>query len=135
MGLKYRINSFMKGRNGVDSFFYFSFILYLTLFGLNLMFRSQTLYIINLCLLILSIFRLLSKNIAQRKKEAAVFNRFISVIMPNSSTLKRRILEASTHTFHECKYCGSTLRFERRRGKFNVICPKCKNRLTIRNWL
>ncbi len=135
MGSQYRKKSFMAGRNGADSLFYCSFVLYLTLFGLNLMLHSMPLYYINICLLILSVFRFMSKNIAQRKKEAAVCDRIISYMLPNSSQLKRRLLESRTHTFHECKYCGSTLRVEKRRGKFNIICPKCKNRITVRNWL
>lgn len=135
MGFKYGFKRFMEGRNGVDSFFYFTFLVYLVLFGLNLRLQSFTLYIINACLLIMSLFRLLSKNKTQRRKEAAVFDKIISVVLPNSSKLKRRLLEANTHTFHDCGKCGATLRIPRKRGKFNIICPKCKNRMTVRTWL
>ena len=135
MGLKFTIKQFMKNRNGVDGLFYCTFVLYLTLFGLNLMYHSVAIYRINLLLLVLSLFRLLSKNKVQRKKENDAFNRILSFFLPKSSIIKRRILEAQTHSFHECQYCGTTLRFPRKRGKFNVTCPVCKHRLTIRNWL
>ncbi len=134
MNFKHRIRMFMVGRNGVDSLFYFCFVMYLCLYGFNFILKSPWLYYSQLVLLILALFRLLSKNIERRRKEADAFSRFFSKIYPNSEINKRRLLEGRTHSFHQCPYCGAVLRFERRRGKFNVTCPKCKNRITIRNW-
>lgn len=132
---KSKLNSFFDGRNGVDSLFYFSFILYLTLVGLNLALRIPLISMASTLLLLISIFRILSTNLVQRRKEAEIFEKILVFFMPNASMFKRRLLEARTHVFHECQYCGAVLRFERKRGKFNVVCPRCKKRLTIRNWL
>ena len=44
MGFRERIKMFMAGRNGVDALFYFCFIVYFVIFGLNRIFRSPWLY-------------------------------------------------------------------------------------------
>lgn len=134
MNLKYYFKNLMKDRNGVDGLFYLFFVLYLLLSGFNFMYHSVLIYRINLLLLVLAVFRLISKNKVQRKKENDVFIRFLSFFLPKSSAMKRKIMESQTHAYHECQYCGTTLRFPRKRGKFNVTCPVCKHRLTIRNW-
>ena len=135
MRLRDRIKMFMAGRNGLDSLFYFLFVLYLVLYGFNFIFKSPWLYYAQLILLVLALFRIFSKNVEQRRKEADKFSSILAKIYPNSEINKRRLLEGRTHSFHECPYCGAVLRFERKRGKFNVTCPKCNNKITIRNWI
>lgn len=134
MGFRYRLNMFMKGRNGVDALFYFCFVVYLVLYGLNLLLRSPIPYYIELLILVIALFRVLSKNVEKRQKENAAFKRILRKLNPNYELNKRKIVEGKTHSFHECPYCGAILRFERRRGKFNVTCPRCKHKITIKNW-
>ena len=126
---------FMMGRNGVDALFIFSFVLYLVIWGLNLIFVSPWLYYLGFVILFISIFRLLSRNLPKRQKENEKFLDIFSTIYPNAASYKQRLVEGRTHSFYECPYCGTTLRFKRRRGKFNITCPKCNHTVTIRKWL
>lgn len=134
MGFRNMLRTLMAGRNGIDSLFYFCFVIYLILYGINFIFRSAYIHWAMMILLVLVLFRMLSKNLPQRKKEADAFNRFFGKVVPNAELTKRKLAEGRTHSFHECPYCGSILRFPRKRGKFNVTCPKCQQRITIRNW-
>ncbi len=134
MGLRYKINQFMKDRNGVDALFYFCFIVYLVMYGLNLLLKSPWFFYIEILILIFALFRLFSKNVEKRQRENAKFKRIIRKINPNYEINRRKIVEGKTHSFHECPYCGAILRFERKRGKFNVTCPRCKHKITIKNW-
>ncbi|MBE5035976.1 hypothetical protein [Gallibacter intestinalis] len=134
MGFRERIKMFMAGRNGVDALFYFCFIVYFVIFGLNRIFRSPWLYYGDFIILIYAMFRLLSKNLESRHKENEAFKKILRKLSPNYELNRRKIVEGRTHSFHECPYCGAILRFERRRGKFNVTCPRCKHKITIKNW-
>ena len=102
MNLKYYFKNLMKDRNGVDGLFYLFFVLYLLLSGFNFMYHSVLIYRINLLLLVLAVFRLISKNKVQRKKENDVFIRFLSFFLPKSSVMKRKIMDpfkAETNPF------------------------------------
>lgn len=126
---------FMFGRNGVDGLFIFSFVVYLVLWGLNFIFISPWLYYIALLILFLSLFRLLSRNLPKRQAENAKFIEIFSKIYPNAETYKARLLQGRDYSFYECPKCGATLRFKRRKGKFNITCPKCNNTVTIKKWM
>lgn len=127
-------STFMAGRNGLDSLFYLLFVLDLILYGFNFIFKSPWLYYAQLIIIVVAIWRIFSRNLVRRRKEAAFADRIIAKVLPNSKLTKRMLAEGRTHAFHECPYCGAILRFERKRGKFNVTCPKCNHQLTIKNW-
>lgn len=129
-----RFRMFMVGRNGVDALFYFFFVIDLILYGFNFIFRSPWVYYAQLIIIILAIFRVFSKNLERRHKENEAFKKILRKVSPNYELNKRKIVEGKTHSFHECPYCGAILRFERKRGKFNVTCPRCKHKITIKNW-
>lgn len=132
------LKRFMLGRNGIDELFYFSFIVYLVLYGLNFLILGMNLYLaaatyyIQLAILVFTIFRILSRNVAKRRAENEKFLSIITKVAPNFELNVRRIREGRGFTFHKCKQCGSVLRFPRKKGKFNVTCPKCGNQFLIK---
>lgn len=134
MGFSNWLRSFMAGRNGTDALFYFLFVLYFCLTGINHLILSPAIYYIRLIVLIWAIFRVFSKNLVKRRKENEAFKRIFAKFVPNGTMYKKRLLEGKTHSFHECPYCGAILRFKRQKGKFNVTCPRCQHKITIRNW-
>lgn len=126
---------FMQGRNGVDSIFVFCFVLYLILFGLNRLFVSPWIYYIGFVILFYALFRYLSTNLVKRQEENEAFKRLIAKFVPKASAYRHRLLEGQEYSFHECPYCGTTLRFKRRKGTFSITCPKCHHQLTVKKWL
>ena len=69
MNFIYKIAKFMYGRYGLDKLSKFSLQILFILFLSNILFRIKYLFIIELLLLLLIIFRTLSKNIYARNKE------------------------------------------------------------------
>lgn len=130
-----KFRKFMLTRNGTDSIFYACLVIYLILFGFNMLFRNIFIYYTELIIVAFALIRYFMKDNEKHRKQTEKFNKILLKIFPNGKLLKRRLLESRDYCFHECKNCGAILRFERRRGKFNVTCPKCKHKMTIRNWL
>ena len=63
------LRKFMYGRYGVDELYKFLFILYIITFIINIFIRSQILEIIGLIIVLITFYRVFSKNIYKRSKE------------------------------------------------------------------
>lgn len=75
---------------------------------------------------VVSIFRILSKNIYKRQQENYKY-----IIIKNKLTnlIKYRLNEfkdLKTHKYFKCKNCKQKLRVPRKKGKISITCPKCK---------
>ena len=80
-------------------------------------------YLAAVGLLVWATYRFLSRNIAKRRRENAVWLRFKSKLSPQ----KRPSLppDTPTHIFRACPSCRATLRLPRQAGKHIVKCPRC----------
>ncbi len=67
-------------------------------------------------LLIIALFRMLSRNIAKRQRENQKFR-----------NLWTRLTDRKNRYFR-CPKCSQTVRVPRHRGKINIRCPKCGER-------
>ena len=84
--------------------------------------------IISYALLVLAIFRMLSRNITARRKEN---DAFIRHWWPLKIKLKRAWVnrkQRKTHKFIKCPGCGNTLRVPKGKGNLQITCPKCGER-------
>ncbi|MDD6919698.1 MAG: hypothetical protein PUI85_00495 [Eubacteriales bacterium] len=126
---------FLNGRNGTDSLFYGFAVLYLILYGLNFLILSPALRWAQYIVVFLAIFRLLSTNIPQRKKEADFFSKIIVTLLPFLKHSGERILNNKDYAFHVCDKCGVTIKVKRleEKGKFVLTCPKCGNKFVVKN--
>ena len=70
-------------------------------------------------------YRMMSRDIAKRRRENERFTGFFK-LMKN----KRR--DRKTHVYRKCPACHVTLRLPKAKGKHTVVCPKCKNRFSVR---
>ncbi|MBE6701522.1 MAG: hypothetical protein E7582_06530 [Ruminococcaceae bacterium] len=129
--LRYKLQSFMTGRYGPDEFYYFLLIVYTVLLILNCFIGSPGIHIAIWVILIYSLYRVFSKNIARRQKENAKFLMAKYKIKTKFSKFKNRIKDRE-HVYKKCPHCKATLRFPRRRGKHDAICPKCRRNLKVR---
>lgn len=127
---KQKLQIFMMGRYGIDDFYKFLCAFYLILIVVNIFARSLGVHIAIWILLVYSVYRILSKNIAARQKENATYLIVKNKVIKFFKSIKTR-LKDKDHLYRKCPHCKATLRFPRKKGKHNAICPKCKKELKV----
>ncbi len=118
------IQRFMYGRYGNDQLNVFLMGLYLLLYLASLFFRSGLLYWVNMALLAVVLFRLLSRNIERRQLENAKFMRAAGPFL-SWLHFRRTIRRDKEHVYFKCPSCGQQLRVPRGKGKITVTCRSC----------
>lgn len=134
MNIKDKFLHFMQGRYGMDSLGTALCILYLLITFLNLFFVSKVLYVLDLIVLIVFLFRILSKNTAKRYSENMKYEKMISGIKRFWNRIRTRAVQNKTCCFKRCPNCGKTLRLPRKRGKHTTRCPLCNCSFSVRVW-
>lgn len=135
MGFMQKIQQFMYGRNGFDSYSFFLLIVSLIASVANWfvwdMWVSLALYAFELLLLGYAVFRILSKNIYKRSAENRRYMKIWNAVKNFFVLQKNRIRDIKTHRYRKCRYCKATLRLKRKRGKHTVRCPKCRGEFKV----
>ena len=131
--LKNKLYRFMYGRNGYDTLSKTLLWVYLAVFityaVVSFFVDSVLLYvaymILSLWIVIYILFRVMSRNIAKRRAENQRFCDFFK--------LKRnKWKDRKTHVYRKCPSCKAVLRLPKAKGKHSVVCPRCKDRFTVR---
>ena len=126
---------FMQGRYGPDDLYKGCLILYLILLVLNIFIRSATASHIISCLLTLLViwvfFRFFSKNISARQRENAKYLILKNKVKNSFGIFKKRFSDKN-HVYRKCPSCKATLRFPRKKGTHDAVCPKCKNKIKVK---
>ncbi|MBQ8572551.1 MAG: hypothetical protein IJ451_03705 [Ruminococcus sp.] len=135
MGFMQKIQQFMYGRNGFDSYSFFLFIVALLISTANFFvwgyWASLIMYAVQLLILGYATFRILSKNVYKRSAENRRYQKIWGAVKSFFVLQKNRIRDIKTHRYRKCKYCKATLRLKRRRGKHTVRCPKCRGEFKV----
>ena len=118
------LQRFMYGRYGNDQLNLFLMGCYLVLYLLFLLTRFIPLYYISLALVILTMFRLLSRNLAKRREENQKFLRRADPAI-RWFRLRRTIHRDKEHRYFKCPGCGQYLRVPRGKGRITVSCRNC----------
>jgi len=126
------LNKFMNGRYGGDqlSTLLILLSLFLTLFG-----RLTNIYLllyIGYIPLVISIFRIFSKDINKRRMENYKFAIFMSPVYSWFKKTENKIKDRKTHKYIKCPNCHSSLRLPKGKGRLMVTCPKCKEKFEKR---
>ena len=82
-------------------------------------------WLISSILAITVIWRMLSRNVAKRRRENERFCGFFKLI-------KNKFRDRKTHVYRKCPNCSAVLRLPRAKGKHTVVCPRCKNRFNVK---
>ncbi len=121
-------NRMFIGRNGPDQL-----SLALIILALILNFVPWTyMFIITFCIVGAAIWRMFSRNIAQRQKENLSF---MNVVNKNKSWYyrsKARSQQRKLYKIFKCPKCSQKLRVPRGKGKVSIKCSKCGHKM-IRN--
>jgi len=128
------LSRFMMGRYGVDQMYIGLFVLYFLIILVNSFLRWPWLVYGDNVILVIMVFRFLSRNIYKRRRENEIFMQLIRPFKGGFTYRIRQIKELRTHAYHRCPQCKAVLRFPRKAGKFPVTCPQCNRKFNIRNW-
>jgi uncharacterized paraquat-inducible protein A len=80
----------------------------------------------------LSLFRMLSKDIAKRRMENYKFSILISPLYSWFRKTSKRLIDSKTHRFFRCPNCNVNLRLPKGKGKITIYCPKCNTEFSRR---
>ena len=128
--MKEKLQRFMIGRYGVDSFSKFMLGVALAICVLDIFIDSAMLSTWFYILVIYSYFRIFSKNHQKRYQENMKFlqfkNKFTSKFEKEINMMKQR----KTHHIYKCPTCSQKIRIPRGKGRICITCPKCKTEFT-----
>lgn len=136
MSFKDKMYQFSQGRYGIDELYYVNLFFVVLFVILSYVFQkytyvSLTLTILGVILIIINVFRCMSKNISQRSKENQFFYDVHQKMKANR--LKRQqIKNDKEHFYKKCPKCKQQLRFKNVKGKHSTKCPKCGNEFIVK---
>lgn len=118
------LQRFMYGRYGADQLSYFLLALYLILYLIFLLTQFVPLSWLSLAVILVGLYRMLSRNLARRRLEN---NKFMQIAGPviRWFRLRRNITRDKEHRYFRCPSCGQQLRVPRGKGKITVTCRSC----------
>lgn len=86
---------------------------------------GSALYYVAWIALLISIFRMFSKNIEKRRNENYKYIQLSNRLKARFGRIKNRVTQSRTHRFYRCPECGATARVPKGKGKIRITCPKC----------
>lgn len=123
----------MYGRYGTDKLGTVMLVSYVVLifvhtvlsFFIDSVWFDLIIWLVSIALVVTIFYRMFSRNIAKRRRENEKFCGFFRL-------RKNKFKDRKTHVYRKCPQCGAVLRLPRAKGKHPVVCPRCKNRFTVK---
>lgn len=114
----------MAGRYGGDALGRFTLGLYLALYLLGLLTRRGVFTLLSLVTAVVTLYRMLSRNIPRRRAEN---QKFLTLTAPVRSWWRGANMRRAdkAHKYFKCPNCGQQLRVPRGAGKLRVTCRSC----------
>ena len=130
---KNKLYRFMYGRYGMDKLgncMMIAYVVLLLVYTVLTFFITQVwfdliVWLVSIALFITVFYRMFSRNISKRRKENEKFCGFFKL-------RKNKFKDRKTHVYRKCPQCKAVLRLPRAKGKHTVVCPRCKNRFTVK---
>lgn len=116
--LRWKIQEFMQGRNGVDELNRMLMYAVLIVYALSVLLRAGILYYLAFFGMVYMLYRALSKNLYVRREEN---RKFMTWMETNRIKMEQR----KDYKIFRCKGCGRNIRVPRGKGKIEVTCPMC----------
>lgn len=111
---------FMSGRYGMDQLNNTMMVLYILLYLIFAFTRWHVLEFISLVLLIITLFRMMSRKVDRRRAENA---KFLQLTRPVKGFVTRT--KDREHRYFKCPGCGQRMRVPRGKGRITVHCRSC----------
>lgn len=136
--MKDKLNKFMQGRYGVDSFARFTLVVALVAIIISIFFpsgnRVGALFdTIGLLMLLYTYFRMFSRNIQNRYAENEKYLSVTANLRQRFQREKGMMNQRKTHHIYSCPGCGQKIRIPRGKGRIEIECPKCHTKFIKRS--
>ena len=115
---------FMQGRYGNDRLGQVMLMLALACMVLSL-FRIPFISTIGLIILILTYYRMFSRQIGKRAAENQKYLQFEWKLRAKLQKRKQTLAQGRTHRIYKCPNCRQKIRVPRNRGRIAITCRKC----------
>ena len=125
MTLKEKFMRFMCGRYGVDTLGKYSLGAGLATMVLSIVFDSYTLSLLSWFFIILTYFRMFSRNLYKRSSENQTFLNKTYKLRTWFGKQKNMLAQRKTHHIYRCPGCKQKIRVPRGKGRIEIRCPKC----------
>jgi len=119
------LRKFLYGRYGVDQFSTALVIGSVVLSLLYTISHVRLFYLVSSVLIVYALFRIFSKNFANRQKENLAWLNFSNKGKKASKKYVRRIKDLPHYKYYNCMNCKQTIRVPRGKGRVEIRCPKC----------
>jgi len=117
---------FMIGRYGTDELSIFLIRLALVVMLLSIIPKLSLLAVLSWTLLLIGVYRSLSRKITARSRERDWYLSKTCRISSRFNTYKRIWADRKTHRYFKCKNCKSFVRVPRGKGRIEISCTKCR---------
>jgi len=124
--LRERIAIFMQGRYGMDQLGKVMTYGTVIILVLSMLLQVKFLYTVGMIALVLSYFRIFSRNIGKRYEENQKFINWRYKVICKISNIKNRIKDRKTNSIFNCPNCNQKIRVPKGKGKICIKCPKCR---------
>lgn len=122
----------MVGRYGVDQLSQGMILISVVTVTISMLTNFKVTSYIGMVILIISYFRMFSRNINKRQQENLSFLKWWNPIVSKVVGLKNRVTYSKTHKFFKCPQCKKTLKVPKGKGRINITCPDCKTKFENR---
>lgn len=127
-----KLRKIMEGRYGGDQLSVAFLLLGILFSFIGRLARIPLLSSIAFVPLLISIFRIFSKDISKRSMENYKFAILISPIYSRYKRSIQAIKSRKTYKHFKCPNCKSKLRLPKGKGRVMITCPRCKERFERR---
>ena len=131
MNFRYRLMQFMSGRYGTDMLSYVIVGAALAVSFLNIIIGSYILQLVVYALLGYGLFRILSRNIAARRRENLWFTEKLNFLKKKREFALQKKAD-TLHVYKKCPSCKAILRLPHRLGIHKTVCPRCNKEFTVK---
>lgn len=136
-GMKEKLIRFMQGRYGADQLSRFTVVFSLILILVSNFIRIDILRTVvdgfGLLLLVLSYYRMFSKDISARYEENRKFMLRTSKIRSWFYHQKKMMTQRKIYHIYKCPTCKQKIRIPKGKGKIEISCPKCSTKFIKRS--
>ncbi len=124
--MRRRFENFMSGRYGTDDLSKFMLVVCVVLLIINIFTGRTIIYVLALVILVLSYYRILSRNHVQRSSEN---EKYLDIVHSITGRFRRngdRSPQSKEYHIYRCPSCGQKIRVPRGKGRILITCPKCR---------
>lgn len=121
-----KLRKFMMGRYGVDQLSKFLLGAAVIIMLISTFFRNGLFEILPFLILIVSYFRIFSRNINQRYNENQKFLTLKTRFFGYFANFRSRSRQNKNYHIYVCPTCKQKIRVPKGKGKICITCPKCR---------